>query len=242
MKRKDILNTNKKYNKLIDLLNKGYIIRLYDNHFIIKKENDLLKMISLKDNVNLIEKFLENKNINLTEKEKLEFNNELIEAFLLNKRKQTLIIEPKYSNYYDTFLYFIKDELINLGYYENNLIEFEKYSKISTKTTEYRRLFSKTFCFIRWEYDKFLNSILANAYRFIQLNYPTDHITVLLIKCNLCKNIYDIIEFIDTENPEYGVIDLLDTKKDITNINICTHCYNDLLNKKQLMLRQAVNC
>jgi hypothetical protein len=242
MKLKDILNTNKNYNKLINLLNKGSSIKLCNNHFIIKKENDLLRIIETKNNKDLIKSFLL-KNKDLKGINKKEFSNFLIKEFLLNN---------DIYYYVNEFVYFLDQKMYKTSYFKQCNKEYDNFHKIpniNKDLNDFKHeyfLYLKTHPFEKWDNDLYLNSILPNLKAFIEKNYKTFQPFLLLIKCDLCKNIYDIIEFIDIKNEMfiydlYFYKELKHTKKDITNVNICTHCYNDFLNQKQLILKN-VSC
>jgi hypothetical protein len=242
MQLKDILSTKKRFNKLIDLLNKGSSIKLFNNHFIIKRKNNSLKMIETKNKENLVNSFLY-KNSHLKNINKLEFSNFLIKEFILNNDLYC---------YVDEFVCFLNRKIHTTNYFKKCNKELNKFLKmlsINKDLNDFKYkdfLYLKTYPFKRWSGNSYLNYILPNINKFINKNYRTYEPFLLLIKCDLCKDIYDIIDFIDIK--EEGLLfdkifyeKIKHLKKQITNVNLCNNCYNHFLNKKELILKQAVN-
>jgi len=242
MKLKDILNTEKRFNKLVGLLNKGSKIRLCNDLLVINKENDSFKINILNNNKDLIKDFLDTYDLKLelegmNDKEAYNF---IIECFLLNK-------DHNQGGVGELFSYYIEKRKKIEKYKKTfkNKIKENKYKDFTnSKYTSFLEL--GQYPFYRSNDNFYLNYILPGINEFIDKEYKNNYIHLLLIKCDLCNHIYDIIDFIDIKNT-WLVYDLYffnhikHIKKEVINVNICNNCYNHFLNKKELMLRRAVN-
>jgi hypothetical protein len=242
MKLKDILNTEKRFKKLNDLLDNGSIIKLCNDFLVIKKDKDLFKITSKNTNSNLLDAFLDK--MKLRPLDYIENPNYfLMKNFLLNNNTYLYVNE---------LVYFLNEKIRKTSYFKHYYSEYDRYYRISSKDWMILKhmefLFLKTYPFQKYISNMHLMYILPGLKRFIKNTYNTTNkeVFLLLIQCDLCNDIYDIIDFVDVK--ENGLLfdksfykEIKHIKKDIVNINLCNHCYNIFLNKKQLMLKEAIN-
>jgi translation initiation factor 2 beta subunit (eIF-2beta)/eIF-5 len=221
---KDCLNTKENYNKLLDLLNKGAVIRLCNGELLIKKDNITNNIVIsyknnkiIENNYNHIKEFLLNENDFL-----VSFLNKMIE----NTSYYDLICRASnYLIYYDFNFEFIEEE----DYLKYELYElfYEPFVK-----NKYNLLFTK--------YNKELYDYIDS------LNNKDLKVNILLFQCESCGDIYDIHELIVGDD----VNDYLELNKKINcnlenNINIndlkiCYNCYDAKIKKFKELNKNAL--
>jgi hypothetical protein len=221
MSLKDILEKSDK------LLENGVTVKVGCEEFTIKKVFNSLKMYDFYLSKDMAEEFLLKTQ-----------NSKLDDAYEPVTPNFTVKSLPFYGiNYFlSDLFYFVLGER-NISEDGFKMIKRELNSIIEEYNLTMKKYKSR---------DHHLNHILFNyilpgAILFIDKNYKDNMINLSVIKCDLCKNIYDIMDFIDIKNTPFINDNLFYTeikhlKKNITNINICNICYENFLDKRQLIL------